>query len=142
MNNYLRPIDNRFQINNISMPKPHEVKVNIKWMNKDAETDVNTGDTILNPVARKVETTWKYKLLRDDQYRIVYNQVFQRNKNNFGGKSFKSWNPNTDNTISYITYEPDNFQQPAVNAVQADGHRYYTDVEFTFTSQKAGSIIW
>ena len=142
MYNYLRPIDSRFKINNISMPKPHEVTVNIKWMNKDAETDVNTGDTILSPIGRKVETTWKYKLLREDQYEIVYNQVFQRNKSQYGDKSFQSWNPNTRNNISYKTYEPDNFKQPNVLPVQADGYRYYTDIEFNFTSQKVGSISW
>lgn len=142
MRNYIRPIDSRFQINGISMPKPHEVKVNIKWLNNDAENDCNTGNTILNPIGRKVETTWKYKLLREDQYQLIYNQVFQRNKSNYGGKTFKSWNPNTGNTIQYTTYEPDNFETPNVLAVQADGYRYYLDFSFSFTSEKPGEIIW
>lgn len=142
MNNYLRPIDTRFQINGIAMPKPHEVAVNIKMLNDDAYTDINTGDTILNPKGRKVETKWKYKLLRDDQYHLIYNQVFQRSKSNYGDKSFRSWNPNTDEIITYKTYEPDNFEQPEVRAVQADGHRYFLNVEFSFTSQIVGSISW
>ena len=133
MHNYLRPIDDRFQINDVSMPKPHSLLTKQKWLNKDSERDINTGKLILNPICRIYETTWKYKLLRDDQFAIIYNQVCQPSKDNYK-KSFKSIDSRTMNTISYTTYEQDDFEPSEVSPVQSDGHRYYQDVTFMFTN--------
>lgn len=138
MNNYLRPIDDRFQINGVAMPKPHSFKTKIKWNNKSAERDINTGKLLLNPVNRIAETTWTYKLLRDDQYKILRDEVFKDNKNEYT-KKFKSIDSNsfvgdTYKYISYETYEQDDFEAPEMTSIQADGHRYYTDITFNFTS--------
>jgi len=133
MYNYLRPIDDRFQINGVSMPRPHSFKTKKKWNNKEAERDVNTGKLILNPVNRIYETTWKYKVLRDDQFAIIRDQVFQESKSNYE-KQLKTINSLDMKSISYKTYEQDDFETPEITRVQADGHRYYKDFEFNFTS--------
>lgn len=138
MNNYIRPIDDRFQINGISMPRPHSFKVAKKWNNLDAERDINTGHLILNPINRIYETVWNYKLLREDQYRLIYEQVFQDSKENYE-KEFKTVDSNTFKQLSYTTYEPDNFDSPIVTSVQSDGYRYYKDIKFSFTS--VGGVI-
>lgn len=133
MYNYLRPIDNRFQINGVSMPKPHSFKTKEKWLNKDAERDINTGQLILNPVCRIYETTWNYKLLRDDQYQLIIDQVFQSGKNNYK-KSFTSLDSRTMGTIRYTTYEQDDFEPPEMIPRQKDGHIYFQNIEFKFTN--------
>ena len=137
MNNYLRPIDNRFQINGVSMPRPHEFKTKQKWLLKDAERDINTGALIGNPVCRIYETTWKYKLLRDDQFAILMGQVFQANKNNYF-KSFKTLDSRTFQSLTYTTYEQDDFEPPEM-IKGADGHMYYLDFQCMFTN-KGGDI--
>lgn len=133
MYNYLRPIDNRFQINGIAMPRPNSFKTNRKWNNLDASRDINTGELILNPINRIYETTWTYKLLRDDQFDIIYNQVFQQSKDNYK-KQFQTLDTNTFKLLSYITYEQDNFDSPEITNVKSDGHRYYKNITFNFTS--------
>lgn len=133
MKNVLRPIDDRFRINNISMPRPHQFITKWKWLNKDAETDTETGQVILNPICRKVETTWKYKLLRDDQFMMIYNQVFQQSKDNYK-KPFTTLHSVTFRVINYTTYEPDDFVPPECTGVETDGHRYYKNIEFHFTN--------
>lgn len=133
MNGYLRPIDNRFQINGVSMPRPHSFSTKQKWLNKDAERNINTGKLILNPICRIYETTWKYKVLRDDQFAIIFNQVFQSSKSNYE-KSFKTIDSRNFQSLSYTTYEQDDFVPPEVTPVQQDGHRYYLDITFMFTN--------
>lgn len=132
MNEYLRPIDDRFQINGISMPRPHSFKLKRKWNNLDAERDINTGHLILNPINRIYETTWEYKLLIDDQYDLIYNQVFSSDKANYGNKVIKTIDSNTFHSIEYTTYEQDDFEAPAF--FTKNGHRFYQDVVFQFTS--------
>lgn len=133
MNNYLRPLDNRFQINGIDMPKPHKFKTNKKWLCKDAGRDINTGKLILTPICRLYETTWKYKLLRDDQFAIIIGQLYQDSKSNIT-KSFKTINSLNMSILTYTTYEQDDFESPECTPVQSDGHRYYKDFEFKFTN--------
>lgn len=133
MNNYLRPIDNRFQINGVSMPRPHEFRTKKKWLCEKAERDINTGKLIAKPKIRLYETVWKYKLLRDDQYKIIRDQLFQESKENYE-KQFKTIDSETFTSLSYTTYEQDDFEPGKVTSVQPDGHRYYLDFEFAFTN--------
>lgn len=133
MNNYLRPIDERFQINGVSMPRPHSFKTKKKWLNKESERDINTGRLILKPLCRILETTWKYKMLRDDQFEIILNQLQQDSKDNYE-KPFKTIDSRNFKILSYTTYEPDDFEAPEFTSVQADGHRYYKEFEIHFTN--------
>lgn len=130
---YLRDIDSRFTINDVSMPKPHGVVVKRKWNNLDADRDINTGAMILNPVNRIYEVTWKYKLLRSDQYDIIMGQVFQASKSNYNNKEFKTYDPNRGTSISFTTYEPDDFTPPDVAFIR-DGYKYFDTFELHFTS--------
>jgi len=132
MNGYLRPIDSRFQINSVSMPRPHSFKTKQKWLNKDSERDINTGKLILNPICRIYETTWTYKLLRDDQFKILMDQIFQQGKSNYT-KAFKTLDSRTFQSISYTTYEQDDFEPPEM-VKGRDGHMYYLDFSFMFTN--------
>lgn len=132
MNGYLRPIDSRFQINGVSMPKPHSFKTKQKWLNKDSERDINTGKLILNPICRIYETTWNYKLIRDDQFNIITSQVFQSSKSNYQ-KAFKTLDSRTFQSLTYTTYEQDDFEPPEMIR-GGDGHIYYKDVNFMFTN--------
>lgn len=133
MNNYLRPIDNRFQLNGVSMPRPHKIKVKRKWLNADSHRDINTGALILNPKIRLFETTWHYNVLRDDQLRMILAQVFQESKSNYE-KTFSTYDPVTNSVLTYTTYEQDDFEIPESTTRQPDGHVYYTDIEFLFTN--------
>lgn len=140
MKNYLRELSNDFMINDIPMPKPHDFKTIKKTPNKDAGRCVNTGELIVNPYNIRIyETTWTYKLIRDDQLALIYNEVFKQGVENFANKKFLSLDSNTFKHISYITYEQDDFQAPTVTSVQADGHRYFKDVSFKFTS--VGQVV-
>ena len=130
---YLRDIDSRFTINNVSMPKPHGVVVKRKWNNLDADRDINTGAMILNPVNRIYEVTWKYKLLRSDQYDILMGQVFQASKSAYNNKAFKTYDPNRRTSITFTTYEPDDFTPPEVAFIR-DGYKYFDTFELHFTS--------
>lgn len=132
MNGYLRPIDSRFQINGVSMPKPHSFKTKQKWLNKDSERDINTGKLILNPICRIYETTWTYKLLRDDQFAILMAQVFQSSKSNYQ-KAFKTLDSRTLQSLSYTTYEQDDFEPPEM-IMGKDGHMYYREFSLMFTN--------
>ena len=132
MNGYLRPIDSRFQINGVSMPRPHSFILKRKWNNKDANRNINTGQLILNPVNRIYEAVWKYKLLRSDQYNIIYNQVFQASKANYK-KTINTLDSNNFTAVTYTTYEQDDFEPPEIIKGQ-DGYYYYKDITFNFTS--------
>ena len=139
MNNYLRPLSDDFMLNGKKMPKPHEFKTVHKHPNKDANRCVNTGELIVNPYNIQIyETTWKYKLLRDDQFALIYNEVFS-GMDNYATKSFRTLSSDTFRRVEYITYEPDDFQSPEVTSVQSDRHRYYKNVEFHFTS--VGQVV-
>lgn len=134
MYNYLRPIDERFKINNVPMPKPHSFRTNSKWVcDSDSGRDVNTGKLIATPKFILHETVWKYKLLRDDQFDLIYRHYHSDNKDMYE-KPFCTIDSKTFKQLSYVTYEADNFKSPEFTSVQEDGHRYYKDVEFTFTN--------
>ena len=135
---YMRPIDDRFQINGVSMPKPHSFKTKGKWTNKGdgTERDINTGNLILNPVCKIYETTWRYKKLIDTQYQMLYNAIFTTSSSNYkNGFTIKTIDSNTLKCISYTTYEQDDFESPEIAYTQ-NGHRVYHDIEFAFTSMK------
>ena len=51
------------------------------------------------------------------------------------GFKIKTINSNNWKLCSYTTYEQDDFDSPEVAFVR-NGHRYYQDVEFSFTSMK------
>lgn len=135
---YIRPIDDRFQLGGVSMPRPNKFKTKRKWNNKGdgTERDINTGNLILNPICRVYETTWKYNLLRDTEYLMLYNAIFKSSSSEYkNGFKIKSIDSNTLKSISYTTYEQDDFESPEI-AFNRNGHRYYQDVEFAFTSMK------
>lgn len=139
MKNYLRPLSEDFMLNSKKMPKPHTFKTIHKHPNKDASRCVNTGELIVNPYNIQIyETTWTYKLLRDDQFALIYKEVFSGVKT-YASKSFRTLSSDTFRRIEYITYEPDDFHSPEVTKVQSDGHRYYKNVEFHFTS--VGKVV-
>lgn len=135
---YIRETDSRFQINGVSMPKPHAFKTNRKTPNKanGTERDINTGNLILNPLCKIYETKWRYKLLRDTEYIKLYNAVMSSSNSEYKkGFKIKTINSNNWKLCSYTTYEQDDFDSPEVAFVR-NGHRYYQDVEFSFTSMK------
>lgn len=135
---YIRKIDDRFQLGGVSMPKPTGFKTKKKWINNGDGTtrDINTGNLILNPICRVYETTWKYKLLRDTEYLQLYNAIFKTSKTDYkNGFTIKTINSNDMKSISYTTYEQDDFESPEI-AFTRNGHVYYQDVEFNFTSMK------
>lgn len=135
---YIRQIDNRFQIDGVSMPKPHAFRTREKWKNKGdgTERDINTGNLILNPVCKIYETTWKYKKLIDTQYQMLYNAIFTSSNSKYrNGFKLKTINSNNLKCISYTTYEQDDFDSPEIAYTQ-NGHKIYHDVEFNFTSMK------
>lgn len=140
MNNYLRPIDSRFSIGGVAMPRPHWFKTVREPLWKDTNRDINTGDLILKKVGNAIETTWKWTELRDDQMLIVYNAV-QTSTSKFSVTTIDSRKSSGSNLVSltYDSYEPNDFEPDYFSSKMIDGHRYYQNVELHLTSVK-GSI--
>lgn len=140
---YIRPLDSRFMIGNSSMPRPTKFKTNNKVNNngESTERDINTGDLILTPIADMYETVWFYSLLRDVEYNILYNAIHHKTlaeyKKGFKITTIDSRTLEGSNykICEYTTYEQDDIESPDV-AFNRNGHKYYENVEFRFTSMK------
>ncbi|MEE3417912.1 MAG: hypothetical protein VZQ62_01065 [Methanosphaera sp.] len=142
MKNYLRPLDNRFTINGVAMPRPHLFKTRRQPITKDASRDINTGALIYKKIGNPLETTWKWKKIRDDQLILVYNAI-QTETGLFTITTIDSRKSSGSNlvTTTYDSYEPDDFDPDYFDdGVYPDGHRYYSDVEIHLTSIKAKGL--
>lgn len=142
MKNYLRQLDSRFAINGVAMPRPHTFKTRREPLMKDSDRDINTGALIVKKIGNPLETTWKWKIIRDDQLNLVYNAI-QTESSLFTITTIDSRKSSANNlvTTTYESYEPNDFNPDYFDdGVYPDGHRYYRDVEIHFTSIKAKGL--
>lgn len=144
MKDYIRPKDSRFQIDGVSMPRPFQFRTREKWENNGDKTtrNINNGSLILHPIGKVYETTWKYSLLIDDDYFMLKDAIFTTSKSKYkkGFKLKTIQRKGKDKLVSleYQSYEQDDFEEPEIAFVK-NGHTYYQDVEFAFTSMKLTS---
>ena len=134
MAKYTRPIDNNFQIDGVSMPKPHKYLVNYKPMSADAERLIGNGRLVIPYLTTVYEITWEYSKIEEEQYDLIFNQYV---KNTTKNKSFYHTIKTKDSNGGIIEteiYTQGDFTAPLARIDPITGNRIYENIKFIFVS--------
>lgn len=136
--NILRPIDNRFTIDGVAMPRPNYFIFKDKWINNgdNVETNINNGEVILAPICKKATVIWKYSLISHTQLMILVNAIRATTEAKYKqGFVVKTIDQRFLNSVTFTSYQPDDFEIPQI-AFKRGNEYYYTDVEIELVSKK------